>query len=503
MNYPFWDVDIGYGILMAVVAVIHVFVSHFAIGGGLYLVVAERSARRKNDELMLGFLKKLSKFFVLVTVVFGALTGVGIWFVIGLLNPAATEALIHNFVWGWATEWTFFLMEITAALVYFYGWAKMSAKAHMFVGWVYFGAAWMSLFIINGIVTFMLTPGDWLATGNFWDGFFNPTFWSSLWLRTGISIMLAGLYALVVAARYKADEFKARVVRYNAIWALVGLAVMVPTFYWYWNAIPSDIVQNAWAQMPTPIASLYGSFWNAGLILVLIVIFGLLIPKRHNMVVAILLMIFGLSWFGEYEWLRESIRKPYVISGYMYGNGIEVAKADLYTREGMLEHMTFRTGDDGADLFRRACRSCHTIGGYKALKPALDGTDTAFIAASVRGINVIKGNMPPFTRTPQEADLIAAHLYARLDNRHLSEIYKLSGVALGKKVYEVRCGRCHEIGGFNDKWATLAGLTADDLSGLLDMAADLGEEMPAFTGDDVERKALIEYLLSLNKGGTQ
>ena len=79
----------------------------------------------------------------------GALTGVGIWFVIGLLNPAATEVLIHNFVWGWAIEWTFFLVEIMAA-------------SHMTIGWIYFVSAWLSLFVINGILSFMLTPGAFL-----------------------------------------------------------------------------------------------------------------------------------------------------------------------------------------------------------------------------------------------------------------------------------------------------------------------------------------------------
>ncbi|HEX5132736.1 MAG TPA: cytochrome C, partial [Candidatus Krumholzibacteria bacterium] len=122
MHYPFWDAGVGYGVLMALIAVIHVFVSHFAIGGGLYLVVAETSARRHNDTQKLAYLESLSKFFILVTLVFGALTGVGIWFVIGLLNPAATEMLIHNFVWGWAIEWTFFVVEIAAAMIYFYGW---------------------------------------------------------------------------------------------------------------------------------------------------------------------------------------------------------------------------------------------------------------------------------------------------------------------------------------------------------------------------------------------
>ena len=147
MNYPVWDVPIGYGILMGVIAVLHVFVSHFAIGGGLYLVITERRARQAGDLEALGFLRRLSKFFVLLTLVFGALSGVGIWFIIGLLNPTATEVLIHQFVWAWAIEWTFFVVEIAAALVYAYGWERLSARDHLRVGWIYFVAAWLSLFV--------------------------------------------------------------------------------------------------------------------------------------------------------------------------------------------------------------------------------------------------------------------------------------------------------------------------------------------------------------------
>ena len=77
MPYPFWDAGLGYGPLMAFIAVIHVFVSHFAIGGGLYLVVAERAARKANDGRASSSSRSCRKFFVLMTVVFGALTGVG------------------------------------------------------------------------------------------------------------------------------------------------------------------------------------------------------------------------------------------------------------------------------------------------------------------------------------------------------------------------------------------------------------------------------------------
>jgi mono/diheme cytochrome c family protein len=501
VNYPFWDVDIGYGILMAAIAVIHVFVSHFAIGGGLYLVVAEHIARKAGDAYRLEFLERLSKFFVLTTVVFGALTGVGIWFVIGLLNPAATEVLIHNFVWGWATEWTFFAIEILAALLYYYGWKKLPARSHLIIGWIYFGAAWMSLFVINGIITFMLTPGDWLTTGNFWDGFFNPTFWSSLVLRTGICILLAGLFSLVVAGRQKPEEKKGSLVRFNTCWGLLGLIIAVPSFWWYFRAIPEDIRATAAEMMPFVMQRVDETYWFAAGIAVLLIIFGLLIPRRFNVVIGIVGLALGLVFFGEYEWLREAIRKPYVVYGYMYGNAVEVAHQDDYLETGYLEHMAFKTGDDGADLFRRACRSCHTIDGYKALKPFFDGTDEEFIAGIVRGTGAMKGNMPPWYGTEEESQLLAAHLYKQVDQRHMSEVYGLSGVELGRKIYELRCSGCHEIGGYNDKFASLVDLTEEDYNDILDMAGDFAEEMPDFTGDEVERAALIQYLMTLTEGG--
>lgn len=497
MNYPFWDVGIGYGWLMAAISVFHVFISHFAIGGGLYLVVVEYFARRNRDAFRLDFLQYVSKFFVLATLVAGAVTGVGIWFIIGLLNPAATEALIHHFVWGWATEWTFFVVEIIAAILYLYGWNRISARAHLTIGWIYFAAAWLSLVVINGIITFMLSPGDWLTTGNFWDGFFNPTYWSSLVLRTGICIMLAGVFTMMLASRFKADSGKPALIRHNALWGLFGLAIMVPSFYWYWKAIPAEITTRALQSMTTPINSIHQSFWIAAALAVVIVLFGLLLPRKQSMVVGVVMLALALAWFGKFEWFRESLRKPYIISGYMYGNGVELADEPLYQLNGYLAQMRFRTGDDGADLFRRSCRSCHTIDAYTPLKPAFDGTEKEFIAGIIVGAHKMKGNMPPFLGTWQEASLIADHIYGFTDHRHLSEIYGLQGAALGEKIYQIRCGGCHVVGGFNDKSASLVGLDDDGYNGLLDIAGELATEMPAFTGDEVERTALIEYLKTL------
>ena len=92
-------------------------ISHFAVGGGLYLAIAEKKALKEGRINWLPVLEKHSKFFLVLTGVFGAVSGVGIWFAIGLIHPEATSTLIHNFVFGWAIEWVFFIVELTSAAV--------------------------------------------------------------------------------------------------------------------------------------------------------------------------------------------------------------------------------------------------------------------------------------------------------------------------------------------------------------------------------------------------
>ena len=51
MNYPFWDIPyLGSGWVIGIIAIFHVMISQFAVGGGLYLPLAERKALRMADE---------------------------------------------------------------------------------------------------------------------------------------------------------------------------------------------------------------------------------------------------------------------------------------------------------------------------------------------------------------------------------------------------------------------------------------------------------------------
>ena len=88
MNYPVWYIStVGGPLVIALMAIVHVMVSHFAVGGGLWLVLTEKRARRLQKPFMLEYVKKHTLFFMLLTMVFGALTGVGIWFTISLAGP--------------------------------------------------------------------------------------------------------------------------------------------------------------------------------------------------------------------------------------------------------------------------------------------------------------------------------------------------------------------------------------------------------------------------------
>ncbi len=241
MNYPLWSLP-SPGLLIAFVAIVHVFVSHFAVGGGLFLVLAERKARREKDDGLLGYVRQHSRFFILLTLVFGAITGVGIWFTIGLVHPQATSALITIFVWAWAIEWTFFVTEIAAAMVYYYGWDRLDARTHETVGWIYAGSAWLSLVVINGILSFMLTPGGWLESGSMWAGLLNPTYWPSLVARTCTALGLAGLYALLTAARLRDPALKEKVTRYAANWVFLMTAALPVSIAWFlWAAADAGV----------------------------------------------------------------------------------------------------------------------------------------------------------------------------------------------------------------------------------------------------------------------
>jgi len=420
MNYPVWEPPLlGGGLIIGFIAILHVFVSHFAVGAGLFLPLTERKAYRENNPVLLEYVRSHSKFFILVVLVFGAVSGVGIWWSIGLVNPEATATLIHVFVWGWAIEWVFFFVEIAAGFIYYYGWDRLDARTHLRVGWIYFGAAWASLFVINGILTFMLTPGRWLETQSFASAFFNPGMLPSCLVRTAVSIALAGVYALLTAAAVRDVGLRTVVIPYAAKWVLAGALLIPVVGYWYVLTLPSMAreISTGGAPAVTIFAGL-SVFFSA--LVVLFVYFGPYRNPRHfTLSFAAAIAVMALSTTAVTEWVREAVRKPYVIYSYMYANAVRlddvgrvreqgILKSALWVREHEVDARDLEKA--GAEIYRVQCASCHTLDGYNSIRSAVKGWSWMMIDYQLQHLNQLKGLMPPFMGTEEERKALGVWL---------------------------------------------------------------------------------------------
>ena len=484
MNYPFWDVPIiGSGWVIGGIAIVHILISHFAVGGGLYLPMAERKALKEGRTEWMPVLKRHSRFFLILTGVFGAATGVGIWFAIGLANPEGTSTLIHNFVFGWAIEWTFFFVELSTAAVYYYTWGRIPDRLHLAVGWVYAFFSFLTLAIINGILTFMLTPGQaWLevaGTGHeatrFWQAFFNPTYWPSLGIRTLVCISLAGVWALVTASRIDGFEhpaLKTSFVRWSAKW-LIPAFILLPVFFvWFLHMVPFEqrgliklgiatIGQGVFTQVTR--AALVTMMTSATIALI-VYFLAFRNPKDFTFGHAVAVLFLALAATASTEQAREMLRKPYVVVNHIFSNGVR-AKTEVarFNQEGYLTHSIWATQeqkaqwakmdealpklggvvtatepapvrtpqlDRGKLVLRGQCMACHTVDGYRSLRRLLAGRDRESIANILTMLHEYKDDspyrayMPPLVGSEGEISALADYLdhLVSVDRKRPSEL---------------------------------------------------------------------------------
>lgn len=525
MNYPVWDVPLlGSGWIIGLIAIFHVMISHFAVGGGFYLILAERKARRENRADWLEVVRTHSRFFLILTAVFGTVSGVGIWFAIGLASPQSTSALIHNFVFGWAMEWCCFIVEIAAIAVYYATWDRISPEKHMQVGWVYAWTSFATLAIINGILTFMLTPGKtWLSvagTGReaseFWAAFFNPTYWPSLVLRSLTCCALAGVWALVTTSRidgFAQPALKGSVIRWSARWLYPSFILLPPALAWYLFSIPENSREVLQLGVSTIGSGMFTQVARAALVTtmssatILAVVYFLARknPKDFGLGHAISIVFLALAATGATEHAREMIRKPYTIGSYMYSNGIRQSEVAHYNQAGFTTGSLWTGNDVGEAMFRGQCMNCHTVDGYRSIRQLLHGRDRAAIGKILATLHddpaksPYKIYMPPLVGTSAEVSALGDYL------GKLIGAAKVDPVAQGKALFEANaCNACHGDGGTGGPLApALTGIGSrmpeDKLADFLKKPSDkaVAGGMPAPKVSDEEMKSLVAYLDSL------
>lgn len=444
MHYPWWYVPFMTSpMLIAAIAVVHVYVAMYAVGGGMFLAVETSYAYRTNNKNYLAYLREHTWFFILLTVVFGAITGVGIWWTIGLASPLATEALIHTFVFAWAMEYVFFVLEIVSAFIFFYYWGKLPPRTHQAIGWIYAVSAWISLVIIASITAFMLNPGAWTQNQDFWTGFFNPQFIPQTIARTGGSMLLASLYVYLHAAiqsKRHDPDLMALISHRSTRPGLLGAALVTLGGIWWFLALPASS-QASLAAASTLNIMMIVIFAATILVFAMLYLGPYRNPGWITIGFAMLLFSVGLAAIGAGEFVREAVRKPFIIYNIVLSNQILPEEVEPLRESGYLEGGVWTqayiaqnypktvsadgTVDEvallalpeadrikiGEVLFQYHCNDCHasTMG----LSPAAmltQGWTREMILAVVKDPHKARFFMPPFAGTAEETELLTDYL---------------------------------------------------------------------------------------------
>jgi cytochrome bd ubiquinol oxidase subunit I len=388
-----------------------------------------------------------ARFFVLLTVVFGAITGVGIWWTIGLTSPLATEVLIRTFVFGWATEWVFFVIELVSAFIFLYYWDRLAEKTHLAIGWIYAAAAWISLVLITGITAFMLNSGSWATdpnSHNFWSAFFNPQFLPQTIARTGGALLLSSLYVYLHASLTIRDaKLRDMIASRSARPAMLGAILITAGGIGWFCFLPASAAATlASAAVLNILMALI--FALTAVVFVLVYLGPYRNPGWLSPGFAGSLCLFGIAAFTTGEFIREAVRKPYVVNNVVLANQVlpeEVSKLQkdgyliggVWTKAYVIEHYPNLIVQDegqwrlnreelqklspkdrldlGETLFMYHCNDCHAADlGYSAAGPLLQGRPKPQI---LHRIEHLEDNyfMPPWCGTKEEAGLLTDYLF--------------------------------------------------------------------------------------------
>lgn len=408
------------GLAMGAVAIVHVFLAQFAVGGGFLLCYFQWLAMRGGFAPARDFVTGYFKVLVLVSFVLGAMTGVAIWFTAIQVSAATIGAMVRNFHWLWATEWTFFCLEIVAGYCFYRYHDRLDDRTGMWLLVIYCFAAWMSLFIINGILSWQLTPGHWTKTQSVADGFFNPSFWPSLIFRTVVSITLAALAACVVINLMPIDRDQRTQLINRAAILLLPMIAMPILGAWFIAVIPAD--SRSWILGGSPAMMLFLSgAIGASLLLGGYALIGLVWQKLYvNGATATLLLILAFGATAGGEFVREGARKPFAIRHVLYSNSIAPSEVARLRRVGCLADDPYPLRQStnyphdqvrmGAKVFRRQCAVCHTMQGANAIVHLTGSWDADHMRMNIAKLQQTKAFMPPFAGTSAELEALVQYI---------------------------------------------------------------------------------------------
>ncbi len=406
------------GLVIGGIGIVHVFLAQFAIGGGMLLCYLEWLAQTGRNPHARRFVDGYFKVLVLISFVAGAVTGVGMWFTTIQVSPRTIGLMVDEFHWLWAIEWTFFCLEVSAGYLFYRYGPRLPDKVRMRLLIAYATAAWFSLFWINGILSWQLTPGDWAASRNVWAGFFNPSFYPSLVFRTIVAMTIAALVGCVVInTMSELDRDAKRALINRVAHFLAPMAAMPVLALWFLLVIPDDSRQ--WVMGGSAAMMLFTAMAaGASTIIGGYALIGLLRQKLFiNGATALVLVALAFGATAAGEFVREGARKPFTVRGVLYSNSITPGEIAELRRRGSVTDDPYPLRNPGqyvtdqlklgAKVYRFQCSVCHTLDGANALSHLTGSWSPEQLRMNIAKLQHTKPFMPPFAGNAAEVEALS------------------------------------------------------------------------------------------------
>lgn len=417
-SYPINDFGpVMKGMVIGGLGIFHVFLAQFAIGGGMLMAYFQWLVTRCKEPAARVVLDSYFKYLVLISFVTGVITGVAMWFTSIQVSPATIGQMVDTFHWVWATEWVFFWVEIVAGYAFYRYGARLTDRVRLALLVIYSVAGWGSLFWINGILSWQLTPGEWVRGGSIWAGFFNATFWPSLLYRTVASMVIAGLAAAVIVNTMPevSREDRRRLIHRTAQFML-PIVAMPLLGVWYLAAMPAD--SREWVLGGSVAMTLFMNIAVGATVLIGgYAVIGLWRQRLYiNGATATLLLALAFGATAGGEFVREGVRKPYSIREVLFSNAVTPDAVAALREVGCTTNDPFPLRDAerypgdrvrlGALTFRNQCAVCHTVSGVNGLTHLMGAWSPDQQRLNVAKLQWTKGFMPPFAGTAEELEAL-------------------------------------------------------------------------------------------------
>lgn len=450
--FPQWYVpNFGTGYIVALISATHVFFSHLSVGASFLLAYLFYKAYKHNDEEIYHFIHRYFFILLLTSYIIGSLTGPGIWYSTTVSAPRGTSALIHNFVWVWASEELWFISEVMLVYILYYAFNKVDRRTFMHWTWAFAFISWGTMLLIVGILSFMMTPGsdEWFKTGNVLQAFYNPNYFPHVLMRSALMLALAALMGLAVAKHLSHEERKQEIVRELSLWGIGGLLAGGMFLVWYIATLPDRALESLNMVIPWQMELAIALTIAVLLIAFVVYYFFPRVNRALAPLVVMMLVVLALAIFPS-ERIREWLRKPYIAGDFMYVNQVIARdvpgrgmhnELPLLNEEGFLKAHPFvpeklktitpeNVMEAGHAMAMIACANCHSLdeNGPRPLVKKMEGVTNPGVIYQF--LNRRMGGdpnhgqapyMPVLAATDQEKRALALYL-AELNREHLARL---------------------------------------------------------------------------------